>query len=138
MFLCSYLGLCMEQACRCIYAANKLHMWAGNSNSTFYHISSAFPACQQHTARILNKEEDFKLRLAHLIDNRNNKVHFQNVLSFKYPNLDFVNVNHTGSQMLKCHRARAAGRQGNLTDLNSLQILNDTQPQAGNHSKNAS
>lgn len=89
-------------------------------------------------ARILNKEEDFTLRLAHLIANRNNKVHFQNVLPFKYPILDFVNVNCIGSQMLKCHIEGDAVRQGNLTALNPLQILNDTQPQAGNHSKNAS
>lgn len=50
MFLCRCLGLCMEQACRCICAANKFHLWAGNSNSTFYHILSAFPACQWHTS----------------------------------------------------------------------------------------
>lgn len=40
--------------------------------------------------------------------------------------------------MLKHHIEREAVRQDNLTALNSLQILNDTQPQAGNHSKNES
>lgn len=88
--------------------------------------------------RILNKEEDFSLRLTHLIDNKNNKVNFQSALPFQHPNLDFDNVNCIGSQMLKCHIERAAVRQDNLTALKSLQILNDTQPRAGNHSKNES
>lgn len=94
----------------------------------FQHVNST-------QVRILNKEEDFALRLTHLIDNKNNEVHFQNVLLIKYPNLDFVSINCIGSQMPKCHMERDAVRQGNLTGLNSLQILNDTQPQAGNHSK---
>lgn len=55
MFLCSYLDLCMEQACRCIYAANKLSMWANNSNSDFYHILSIFLACQPHTSQNLEQ-----------------------------------------------------------------------------------
>lgn len=88
--------------------------------------------------RILNKEEDFIQRLTHLINNKNNKVNFQNALLFQYPNLGIVNMNCIGSQMLKCHIEKDAARQGNLTALNSLQILNDTQPQAGNHRKNES
>lgn len=51
MFLCSYLDLCMEQARRCIYAANKLYTWADNSNSAFYHILSVFLACQPHASQ---------------------------------------------------------------------------------------
>lgn len=59
--ICFYVVLdpCTEEACRCVYAANKLSMWAGNSNSTFYHILSAFPACQQRTSQNLEQRGRF-------------------------------------------------------------------------------
>lgn len=91
-----------------------------------------------HRRESQKKRKILDLNLAHSIDNMNHKVHFHNILSFKYSNFDFVNMNCIGSQMVKCHTARDAVRQGNLTGLNSLQILNDTQPQAGIHSKNSS
>lgn len=48
----------------------------------FRHVNST-------QGRILNKEENFTLRPSHLIDSKNNKVHFQKCFTLKYPNLGF-------------------------------------------------